>query len=113
MDRTSDNYWRKNWSSFAIFNVDHPSNKALTLEAVNTLPGRDLHAFCWLKDEEIGGLDQSWNFLVGDTDPEVVPDVIHFTSGCPDMPGYEGVPYADAWRGTLNDWARGALSLPG
>jgi hypothetical protein len=106
-------YARKNWSSFCIFNCDHPANKKLTLEAINTLPGRDLHAFCWLGDEEIGELDASWNFLVGDTDPKISPDVIHFTCGTPDMPGYENVPFADEWRTTLNDWARCALSLPG
>jgi hypothetical protein len=42
-------YARKNWSSFMIFNCDHPSNKQLTPEMVNTLPGRDLHRFCWLQ----------------------------------------------------------------
>src|SRR5690606_15654639 len=54
-------YARKNWSSVMLFNCDHPTNEALTVELINTVPGRDLHRFCWLKDEEIGGLDMSWN----------------------------------------------------
>lgn len=106
-------YSRKNWSSFAIFNCDHPANKKLTLEMVNGLPGRDLHAFCWLKDEEIGELGAEWNYLIGHSETLIDPQVVHFTDGVPDMPGYENVPFADDWRGTLNDWARGVLSLPG
>jgi hypothetical protein len=49
-----------------LFNCDHPSNKKLTVEMINTLPGRDLHRFCWLEDDEIGELDPGWNWLVGE-----------------------------------------------
>lgn len=90
-------YARKNWSSVVIFDCDHPANKGLTLELINERPGRDLHAFCWLEDDQIGSLDQSWNFLVGHTSPEVVPDIVHFTNGTPDMPGYGDVPFAPEW----------------
>lgn len=106
-------YARKNWSSFAIFNCDHPANTALSVEVVNTLPGRDLHRFCWLDDDEIGELGPEWNFLVGYSDKSISPKVIHFTDGVPDMPGYENVPFADDWRAARDDWARGALRLPG
>lgn len=92
------NYARKNWSSVMLFNCDHPANKALTVEMVNTLPGRDLHRFCWLNDEEIGALDPSWNWLVGHSSPEIDPAIVHFTEGGPWMAGYENVPYADEWR---------------
>lgn len=98
-------YARKNWSSVLAFNVDHPSNKALSVEMVNTLPGRDLHRLCWLDDDEIGGLDQSWNWLVGHSDPEVVPDIVHFTDGIPTMEGYRNAPYADEWMAELERWA--------
>jgi hypothetical protein len=37
-------YHRKNWSSVCLFNCDHPANKALTVDLVNSAPGRDLHA---------------------------------------------------------------------
>jgi len=100
------NYSRKNWSSFMIFNVDHPSNKCVSKSThmANTLPGRDLHRFCWLKDEEIGELSPEWNFLVGHSD-HPNPKVVHFTTGVPDMPGYENVPFADEWRATRDAWA--------
>lgn len=100
-------YSRKNWSSFLVFNCDHPSNACLknSTDMANTLPGRDLHRLCWLKDEEIGELDTSWNFLVGHSDPSINPNVVHFTEGCPDMDGYHDVPFADEWRAELNRWA--------
>lgn len=100
-------YERKNWSSFAIFNCDHPANKSLTLELLNRLPGRDLHRFCWLDESEIGALDPAWNVLVGHSDPAIEPHVVHFTSGTPAMPGYESAPYADVWRQERDAWARG------
>ena len=93
-------YYRKNWSSFLIFNCDHPAHKCLP-KIVNDIPGRDLHAFGWLEDEEIGKLDQKWNYLVGWTDARVEPAVVHFTEGLPDMPGYSNVAYADEWRAEL------------
>lgn len=100
-------YSRKNWSSFMIFNCDHPSNAKLTLEMINVLPGRDLHAFCWLEDHEIGELPAEWNFLVGHTDPLIEPKCIHWTSGVPDMVGYENTLYADEWRAARDEWAAG------
>lgn len=90
-------YPRKNWSSFMLFNCDHPANKGLTLDLVNTVPGKDLHGFCWLKDEQIGALPQEWNFLVGHNDPAVV----HFTEGVPSMKGYEKSLFAEEWLGEL------------
>lgn len=111
--QVQQNYGRKNWSSVMIFNCDHPANDKLTLEMVNKVPGRELHAFSWLEDKHIGALDQSWNYLVGETDPEIEPDIVHWTNGTPAMRGYENVEYADEWRRALNDWAQGALSLPG
>lgn len=98
-------YARKNWSSVMIFNRDHPSNQKLTIDMVNSLPGRDLHAFCWLRDDEIGALDPAWNWLAGHSDPSIDPKLVHFTSGVPDMPGYHDVPYADEWRDARAEWA--------
>lgn len=98
-------YPRKNWSSVIAFNCDHKANRALTVELVNTVPGRDLHRFCWLDDSEIGELDQSWNWLVGHSDKEVVPDIVHFTEGLPNMTGYEGSDFADEWWAELTRWA--------
>jgi len=98
-------YPRKNWSSVIAFNCDHVANKALTVDLINTLPGRDLHRFCWLDDGEIGELDQSWNWLVGHSDTDIVPDIVHFTEGLPNMSGYEDSEYADEWWAELTRWA--------
>jgi len=100
-------YSRKNWSSFVAFNCDHAKNRLLTPEMVNALPGRDLHRFCWLDDDDIGELGPEWNFLVGHTDPSIEPKVVHFTDGVPDMKGYEDCPFADDWRFARDRWARG------
>ncbi len=105
-------YPRKQWSSFVVFNCDHPANQINWLGVANTMPGADLHRFFWLSDDEIGELDSSWNVLLGHDDPEKPADVLHWTNGLPDMPGYENAPHADLWRKARNDWAQGALSLP-
>jgi lipopolysaccharide biosynthesis glycosyltransferase len=101
-------YFRKNWSSVMLFNVDHVANRRLTLELINTAPGRDLHAFCWLEDEDIGELDPKWNYLVGFHTLEQVPrpQLVHFTDGIPTMKGYEECQFATEWNAELLDWAR-------
>ena len=71
---------------------------------VNTLPGRELHALCWLKDDDIGALDPAWNWLVGHSDPSIDPKSVHFTEGVPDMEGYHDVSYAQEWRDELERW---------
>lgn len=93
-------YRRKNWSSLMLFNLAHAGTRRLmhgpTGEA-NTRPGRDLHAFCWLKDSEIGFLPEEWNWLDGSSDIRREPAAVHFTRGTPDMPGWERTPYASEW----------------
>lgn len=99
-------YARKNWSSFVIFNCDHPANQALTLGLINEAPGRDLHRFCWIdNDNLIGELPVEWNWLVGHSDPEIVPKNVHFTDGIPLMEGYADVAFADEFMATLHDHA--------
>lgn len=90
-------YGRKNWSSVMLFNCAHPANRALNLDLVNRVPGRDLHRFCWLDDDQIGALPVEWNYLVGHSSPSIDPDLVHFTEGVPDMAGYEHCEYADEW----------------
>jgi lipopolysaccharide biosynthesis glycosyltransferase len=99
-------YPRKNWSSVMVFNVDHPSNKCLDVEMVNSLPGRDLHRFCWLKDDEIGELPPEWNYLVGHTQTNEEPRIVHFTDGGPWFEAYRNVAYAGEWFAELERWAR-------
>lgn len=103
---TQMRYARKNWSSFCLFNCDHPRNKALNLKRLNSLPGRDLHRFSWLDDDLIGELGPEWNYLVEETQADVKPEVIHFTKGGPWMEGYENVDFSDQWNEALREWAR-------
>jgi len=98
-------YGRKNWSSVCCFNVDHPANERLTLELINSKPGRDLHGFCWLKDDEIGELDPRWNYLVGHSPYCDNPGIVHFTDGIPPMAGFEHCEFAEEWRVELEAWA--------
>lgn len=106
-------YNRKNWSSLMAFNTRHPSNQALTPALINTMPGRDLHRFCWLSDDEIGALPDSFNWLEGHS-TSTDPAVVHFTRGTPDMPGYEtafdgngkATDFAQEWRVVLAEVTR-------
>jgi hypothetical protein len=89
-------YTRKNWSSVVLWNCGHPAHAALTVDMVNTAPGRDLHRFCWLADDQIGALRSEWNVLIGEQHhPD--PALAHFTLGVPDTTGYEHQPFADEW----------------
>lgn len=92
-------YPRKNWSSVVVWNCGHPSNKAVSLEFVNTATPMELHRFQWLKDEEIGELDIKWNWLVGEYD-EPPKDVynVHWTVGGPYFKEYRNVDFSDEWR---------------
>ncbi len=90
-------YPRKNWSSVMLFDCEHPANKRLTLHDINNRPGRDLHAFYWLHDSEIGDLKPKWNWLVNE---QLCPDelgIAHFTNGGPWIEGWAGAPHDDIW----------------
>lgn len=95
-------YARKNWSSVMLFNCAHPSNRALNPDYVNAVPGRDLHRFAWLPDDQIGEIGTCWNWLVGHSAPDVDPAIVHFTEGGPWFNGYENVPFAEEWRRELS-----------
>lgn len=82
-------YSRKNWSSVVLFNCDHPANRRLSLQDVNERPGRDLHAFYWLADSEIGELPAEWNWLVNVRPKPDHPKIAHFTLGGPFSPGWD------------------------
>jgi hypothetical protein len=92
-------YSRKNWSSVVLWNCRHPGTVRLTLDMVNNLPGRDLHRFCWLEDDEIGELPPVWNFLVG-VDRRKGAKLLHFTAGTPET-GVNDEPWATVWREEL------------
>jgi hypothetical protein len=90
-------YSRKLWSSVMLFNCDHEANRRLNLTTLNAWPGRDLHAFKWLHDDEIGDLPMAFNWLVG-LQPKPADAVIaHYTLGVPGMPDRDATPYDYIW----------------
>jgi len=92
-------YPRKNWSSFMIFNCDHPDVQALTPALVNSASPAFLHRFEWIKEASaIGALEMDWNFLEGEyPKPEHTPRVIHYTNGGPWFEQWQDCDYADLW----------------
>jgi hypothetical protein len=98
-------YPRKNWSSVMLINCGHPSNRSLTKELVNdpNIGGAYLHRFSWLKDEEIGELDHTWNYLVGVYDDIAVPKLIHYTEGGPWFENYRNCQFHQEWKNELFD----------
>lgn len=92
-------YPRKNWSSFMIFNCDHPDVRALTPAVVNSVTPAYLHRFEWVADDDaIGSLEIDWNFLEGEyAMPRTTPRVIHYTNGGPWFEQWQNCDYADLW----------------
>ena len=92
-------YPRKNWSSFIVYNCEHPSNKKLTPQLVNSESGAFLHQFKWLKDSEIGALDERWNWLEGWTSRHNTnsPYAVHYTRGGPWFLEWQDVEFAKEW----------------
>ncbi len=95
--KTQTTYPRKNWSSVMLFNCDHPANRRLSLDDVNHRPGRDLHAFYWLHDSEIGELPPAWNWLVNIQQKPSAPKLAHFSLGGPWFPEWAGAEHDDIW----------------
>lgn len=109
MDGQDQSYYpRKNWSSFMFFNCEHPSNQRLTQDYLNSTPGRDLHAFSWLADHEIGHIGIEWNWLVNISPVPQGPICnVHFTEGVPSMKGHENDHFSAEWRDQLMGVVRG------
>ena len=93
------NYPRKNWSSMMMFNCEHPSVKKLTAETVNSKSGAYLHRMEWAKDNEIGAIPTTWNWLEGWNEPpkDGYPSCVHYTRGGPWFDNWQDVKYAAEW----------------
>lgn len=89
-------YPRKNWSSLILWNCEHPSNKKVTLDFVNTRQMSYLHQFGWLQDEEIGSLPYQWNYLEGWHNTNDA-NAVHYTRGGPWFENWQDVDYAKEW----------------
>lgn len=97
------NYNKKNWSSFMLWNCSHPSNLKLTVDDANVKSGSWLHGLSWLKDNEIGSIDPSWNWLDDWSAEHIDPKNVHFTTGGPWFPEWEAkrksdIEYAGEWQ---------------
>ena len=95
--QVQSNYSRKNWSSFMAFIRWHPANLGLSINLLNSVPGRDLHNFGWLNDNDIGAIPLEWNHLVGynDATDKDTSCNIHYTEGIPLMHGYDDCEFAE------------------
>ena len=105
-------YPRKNWSSFILFNCSHPSNRRLSVDLVNSETGSFLHQFKWLKDSEIGSLDERWNWLEGWTSKhnKKTPFAVHFTRGGPWFEEWQDVEFANEWIKERDDYLKNKFS---
>ena len=101
-------YPRKNWSSCILFNCSHPSNKKLNLDLVNSETGSFLHQFKWLEDNEIGSLDERWNWLEGWTSKHnnKKPFAVHYTRGGPWFEEWQDVEFANEWVKERDDYLK-------
>lgn len=108
-------YFRKNWSSFVLWNCGHAANKCMSPEKVNFMDGGDMHAFSWLNDMQIGELPYTYNYISGISPkmpvnssgfPAGKPAVIHYTDGGPWFESCMDVPYAGLWVEEFEDWQR-------
>lgn len=99
-------YYRKNWSSFVLWNCAHPANRLLTRDYVSTRPGGDMHAFSWLDDGLIGALPTDYNWIEGNSPSNIAPRVVHYTAGGPWFDGYSDVKHAKLWWKYYERWLR-------
>lgn len=101
-------YYRKNWSSFVLWNCGHAANMTMTPERVNFMKGGDLHSFSWLADHQIGDLPYSYNYIAGVSPKrggrDGMPDVIHYTAGGPWFKECPEVPYGGTWLSEYEDF---------
>ena len=98
-DKAQHQYPRKNWSSMILFNCEHPANKILTPELVNSQTGAFLHRFQWLEDRHIGSISPEWNWLVNwyKEPAHGKPKAIHYTEGGPWFDNYKHCEYGGLW----------------
>jgi lipopolysaccharide biosynthesis glycosyltransferase len=94
----NEDYPKKNWSSFILWNCSHPKNALLTPEFIQGQPGSYLHSFSWLGDDLIGGLDAEWNWLAIEYPENPNAKLIHYTLGTPCFKDYADEPMSDVWK---------------
>ncbi|HSI39149.1 MAG TPA: glycosyltransferase [Xanthobacteraceae bacterium] len=97
--KVQTSYPRKNWSSFMLFNCEHPSTRELTPDLINRESGAFLHRMQWAKDNEIGEIPTDWNWLEGwnEKPRSGTPHAVHFTNGGPWFKDWQNVDYGELW----------------
>ena len=101
MQTHNTSYPRKNWSSVILWNCAHPSNAMLNPKYVMDSSGAMLHRFQHLKDEEIGELPKTWNWLSQEVGPNGDASLIHYTLGVPGIDHYAQCEQAGHWHDAL------------
>lgn len=90
---SKDEEHRFEWASVMLFNC--AKCKVLTPEYVEVASG--LHTINWVDESEIGDLPREWNYLVGYSNPQEAPKLIHYTQGMPAYPLTQDSEYAIDW----------------
>ena len=78
----------------------------ITIDLANKESGSYLHQFKWLEDNQIGDLDERWNWLEGWTSNHnsKKPFAVHYTRGGPWFNEWKDVEYADLWNDEKNKY---------
>jgi lipopolysaccharide biosynthesis glycosyltransferase len=79
----NENYPRKNWSSVILWNCEHPANRTVTPEFIQSATGAQVHRFSWLDDSLIGELPKEWNWLDIEYNHDPDAKLVHYTLGTP------------------------------
>jgi len=93
----NENYPRKNWSSLILWNCEHPANKLLTPDFIQSQLGSFLHRFSWLSDDLIGDLPAEWNWLAIEYPENPEAKIIHYTLGTPCFKDYSKESMSPVW----------------
>lgn len=96
-------YAYKLWSSLMVFDID--SKYCPTIAEVNHWSGRALHQFDWLHKNDIGSLNERWNWIPSHSEPRVsIEEVgaIHYTHGVPTV-SEEPVLYGERYMRALGE----------
>ena len=101
-NKLQQTYFRKNWSSFMLFNCGNPELNELTVSDVNTSSGGWLHGMHWA--EKVSSISEEWNWLDGHSPEDMKAKNVHFTTGGPWFKEWkcgrtiDGI-YASEWNG--------------
>ena len=95
----NEDYPKKNWSSVMLWNCSHWLNKRLTPQFIQEQTGKYLHRFEWLKypEEQVGKLDETWNWLETEYEYNKDAKLVHHTLGTPCFKDYQNTDYSQEW----------------